>query len=84
MFVILGGLVARRYRWVAIRISRWPGPVRRGDTGEVICPLAPLDPHGAGQAGYEGSFIERYLVPIIYPEGLTRDRSSHWQGSWWA
>jgi hypothetical protein len=26
----------------------------------------------AGAAGYQGSFIEHYLVPIIYPEGLTR------------
>ena len=25
----------------------------------------------AGLAGYEGSFIEHYLVPIIYPDGLT-------------
>ena len=27
----------------------------------------------AGEAGYAGSFIEHYLLPIIYPVGLTRD-----------
>jgi hypothetical protein len=27
--------------------------------------------HGAGQTGYGGGFIEHYLLPIIYPAGLT-------------
>jgi hypothetical protein len=25
-----------------------------------------------GEAGYSGSFIERYLEPLLYPLGLTR------------
>jgi hypothetical protein len=25
----------------------------------------------AGQAGYEGGFVEQYLLPVIYPAGLT-------------
>jgi hypothetical protein len=40
----------------------------------VICPLTPLEnalAARAGLAGYKGSFIEHYLVPIIYPDGLT-------------
>jgi len=39
-----------------------------------ICPLTPLENslrRAAGQAGYEGSFIDHYLVPVIYPSGLT-------------
>ena len=39
-----------------------------------ICPLTPLENalrHRAGGAGYEGGFIEHYLIPIIYPSGLT-------------
>lgn len=40
-----------------------------------ICPLTPLE-NGfrakAGQGGYTGGFIDHYLTPIIYPEGLTR------------
>ena len=27
----------------------------------------------AGEAGYEGSFVEHYIVPLIYPAGLTPD-----------
>ena len=25
----------------------------------------------AGEAGYSGGFIEHYLLPVLYPEGLT-------------
>ncbi|HEX7030885.1 MAG TPA: DUF2784 family protein [Gammaproteobacteria bacterium] len=27
----------------------------------------------AGQEGYEGGFVEEYLLPLIYPEGFTRN-----------
>lgn len=36
------------------------------------CPLTPLEARlrrAAGQAGYEGSFIEHYLQGILYPAG---------------
>jgi hypothetical protein len=39
-----------------------------------VCPLTYLENHLrrlAGQAGYAGSFIEHYLLNIIYPLGLT-------------
>jgi hypothetical protein len=75
IFVLLGGVVARRSRWLllthllavawAIYVEATPG---------LICPLTPLENHfaaRAGRAGYEGSFIEHYLVPIIYPDELT-------------
>jgi len=38
------------------------------------CPLTPWENQMrrmAGQAGYEGGFIEHYLIPLIYPAGLT-------------
>lgn len=41
-----------------------------------ICPLTPLENHFrelAGQSTYGEGFITHYLVPIIYPAGLTRD-----------
>ena len=75
LFVMLGGLVARRSRWLllahllavawAIYVEATPG---------LICPLTPPENYfagRAGRAGYEGSFIEHYLVPILYPDGLT-------------
>jgi hypothetical protein len=39
-----------------------------------ICPLTPLENHLrrlAGEAGYPGGFIDHYLMPVIYPAGLT-------------
>jgi len=41
----------------------------------LICPLTPLENRlreFAGQEAYQGGFIEHYLLPIIYPPGLTR------------
>jgi len=75
-FVLLGGLLLLRWRWVlwvhlpaaiwglAIEIFGW------------ICPLTPLENwlrYTGGSAGYSGGFIERYLIPIIYPAELTRE-----------
>ena len=43
--------------------------------GGWICPLTPLEMHFrqlAGQAGYTGGFVDHYVMPIVYPEGLTR------------
>lgn len=37
------------------------------------CPLTPLENRFrrlAGEAGYAGSFIEHYLVPLVYPGGF--------------
>ncbi len=39
-----------------------------------ICPLTPLEihlRHLAGEAGYQGGFLDHYLVPLLYPPGLT-------------
>ncbi|MEC8188527.1 MAG: DUF2784 domain-containing protein, partial [SAR324 cluster bacterium] len=41
-----------------------------------ICPLTPWEiqlRRLAGEEGYTGSFIEQYLIPIIYPSGLNRE-----------
>jgi len=76
IFVVAGGFLARRHRWLAIPhllAAGWGVYVEA--TPGLICPLTPLENTfalRAGQAGYQGSFIEHYLVPIIYPEGLTR------------
>jgi hypothetical protein len=76
VFVVAGGLVARRHRWVTVPhllAAAW-GVYIEAMPG-LLCPLTPLENHFAalaGRSGYEGGFIEHYLVPIIYPEGLTR------------
>jgi hypothetical protein len=40
-----------------------------------MCPLTPLEyrlRRLAGEAGYSGGFIDHYIVPLVYPAGLTR------------
>jgi len=41
-----------------------------------ICPLTPFENWlriRAGQGGYRGDFVEYYLMPVLYPVGLTRN-----------
>lgn len=75
-FVVLGGLLVLRFRWliylhlpavlwgVLIELNSW------------LCPLTTYEVRLrelAGQDGYRQSFIDHYLMPIIYPPGLNRD-----------
>lgn len=73
-FVVLGGLLALRWRrmlWVHLPAAAWGVLIElRGWT----CPLTPLENHFrrlGGEAGYTGGFIQRYLEPVIYPSGLS-------------
>jgi Protein of Unknown function (DUF2784) len=76
LFVVCGGFLAwrRGRRWVAaihLPCALWGMLIEfRG----WICPLTPLENSlraRAGQAGYSGGFIEHYLLPAMYPAGLT-------------
>lgn len=74
-FVIFGGLLLRR--WPGLAVAHLPA-VCWAALVELCgwdCPLTPLETgwrQAAGQAGYAGSFVEHYLLPILYPAGLTR------------
>ena len=76
VFAIFGGLLALRWRWVPwvhLPAAAWGAAV---EFLGCFCPLTPMENwlRGAsGYAGYSGGFIERYLVPIIYPMELTRE-----------
>jgi hypothetical protein len=76
ILVVAGGLAAFRYvwfAWVHIPAAIWGAFVEL--TGR-ICPLTILENFlrsGAGQEGYANSFVEQYIVPVIYPAGLTRN-----------
>ena len=74
LFVVLGGFLAWRWRWVAavhVPCAIWGVLIEyRG----WICPLTPLENAlraKAGQQGYSGGFIDHYLLPTMYPAGLT-------------
>ena len=74
VFVVAGGLLALRWRWapvIHLPAALWGIFIEL--TGGV-CPLTPLENalrRAAGSSGYEGGFIEHYLVPLIYPASLT-------------
>jgi Protein of Unknown function (DUF2784) len=74
VFVVAGGfLILWRpsIRWIHLPAAAWGALIEF--TG-WICPLTPWE-HGlrlkAGQVGYTGGFIEHYLLPVLYPQGLT-------------
>lgn len=75
IFVVLGGLLALRFRWAPwlhLPAAAW------GIGIEIvggICPLTVVENalrHAAGESGFSGGFVEHYVLPILYPVGLTR------------
>jgi len=74
-FVFVGGLLAWRWPrliWAHLPCALWGVLVEF--TG-WICPLTPLENTWrirGGVAGYDVSFVEHYLLPVVYPPGLTR------------
>ena len=75
VFVALGGFVAIKWPKIALLhlpCALWGVLIAFGGW---ICPLTPLEMHFrqlAGIAAYDGGFIDHYVMPIVYPAGLTR------------
>jgi hypothetical protein len=75
LFVVFGGLLV--LRWPKVAYVHLPIAVY-GVLIEFVgwvCPLTPLEKRlreSAGQQGYEGGFVEHYILPVLYPEELTR------------
>lgn len=75
VFAGIGGLLVLRWRklaWVHVPCAVWGALIMFAGW---ICPLTPLENslrRQGGQAGYEGGFIEHYVVSVLYPRGLTR------------
>ena len=73
-FACLGGMLAWRhwgYALAHLPAAAWAVWIEF--TGR-ICPLTPLENHfrrRAGDAGYEGGFVEHDVMPLLYPAGLT-------------
>ncbi|MBC5781759.1 DUF2784 domain-containing protein [Ramlibacter sp. USB13] len=74
-FAMLGGLLALHWRWMPwLHLPALAWGVTVEWTGG-ICPLTPLENAlrmAGGAAGYQGGFVEHYLLPLLYPTGLTR------------
>ena len=75
LFVMLGAVLVLRWRriaWIHVPCALWGAWI---EFQGWICPLTPVENRFrrlGGEAGYSGGFIEHYLVPLIYPSGLTR------------
>ncbi len=75
-FALFGAAIASRWRWIIIfhlPAATWGFFVEL--TGR-ICPLTYLENYlrvKAGLSGYTESFVEHYLLVVIYPAGLTRE-----------
>ncbi len=74
LFAVLGSLLVLRFAamaWLHLPALAWAGGIMivRG-----ICPLTPIENRlraAADEAGYSGGFIDHYILPVIYPPGLT-------------
>jgi hypothetical protein len=75
LFVGLGGFLVLRWprvAWAHLPAALWGAGIEL--TGR-ICPLTPLEHElrrRAGEAAYQGDFVSHYLLPVLYPAGLTR------------
>lgn len=76
IFVVFGGLFVLRWRWIAwlhLPAAIWGAVVEF--TGWT-CPLTLLENWlraQGGEASYRSDFIVQSLLPVLYPEDLTRD-----------
>ena len=76
LFVVLGGLLVVRWprlAYVHLPAAAWGVWV---EFAGWVCPLTPLEnalrEEGGGR-GYSSSFVERYVIPTLYPEALSRE-----------
>ena len=75
LFVVFGALLALRWPraiFLHLPTAVWGALI---EFQGWICPLTPLENRLrglGGQAGYAGGFIEHYIMPLLYPAGLTR------------
>ena len=76
VFVVAGAALLFRWPrlvWLHVPALLWGA---YAEFSGALCPLTPLENRLralAGDAGYRGSFVEHYLIPLIYPEALTRE-----------
>jgi hypothetical protein len=75
VFVVSGGLLVLRWpraAWVHAPAAAWGAAVALAGW---VCPLTPLEVwlrERAGEAGYSGDFVDRYVMPLLYPDWLAR------------
>lgn len=76
VFVVFGAALLWRWprlAWLHLPAALWGAFV---ECSGAVCPLTPLENRlreTAGAQGFAGGFVEHYLLPLIYPDALTRE-----------
>jgi hypothetical protein len=76
VFVVIGGVLALRWPWMPwlhLPAVAWGALL---ELYGWTCPLTPLENWlriRGSAAAYPGGFVDRYVLPLVYPAGLTRD-----------
>jgi Protein of Unknown function (DUF2784) len=74
-FALAGGLLALRWPrvvWLHLPAALWAALV---EFAGWYCPLTTFEVRlrmAGGGEGYAGDFVERYILPVLYPAELTR------------
>ncbi len=75
LFAVLGGFLVltwRRLAWLHVPAFLWGALI---ELAGWVCPLTPLENWLLEQGGgptYRTGFIEHYILPLLYPDALTR------------
>jgi hypothetical protein len=76
LFVVFGGLLVLRWRrvaWLHLPAAIWGAWI---EFAGWLCPLTPLENwlrERGGRPAYTSSFVERYIIPTLYPDSLSRE-----------
>ena len=76
LFVVFGGLLVLRWRrvaWLHLPAAGWGAGI---EFAGWLCPLTPLENwlrERGGRPAYTSSFVERYIIPTLYPDSLSRE-----------
>jgi hypothetical protein len=76
LFVVFGGFVL--HRWPRLIYAHVPAAIWGVliEFAGWVCPLTPLEKTlraRGGQVGYQGDFVEHYIIPVLYPHGLNQN-----------
>lgn len=76
VFVVAGGFLVLwkpRVAWAHVPAAVWGVFI---EVSGRVCPLTPLENRlrvAGGESAYAGDFVERYIMPVLYPVDLTRE-----------
>jgi len=75
LFAVFGGILVllwKRCAWVHLPAVLWAALI---EFMGWVCPLTPLENwfrEKGGGSGYRAGFVEHHILPMLYPDSLTR------------